>query len=110
MIPDHDDPMIAKAWRDISNETPGALLDARIIQAARLQRQRRRIMPWAAALAACLVLAIYAGQMQPAPEPADPASRRQKGATPTLADPEAMRQMMIRQMPGGSEFSEYVSP
>jgi hypothetical protein len=115
MNPEHDDPVIARLWRGVSAETPDMLLDVRILNAAHVQQQRRRLVPLAAALAACLVLALYALQMQSAP--------RQQAALPDtstfglyegragapLADSEAMQQM-IRQQPGGSAYSEIVYP
>ena len=106
MSPDHDDPLIARLWRDASSEMPHALLDARILHAARAQHQRRRFLPLAAAMAACLALALYVVPLQPTPPPqmALPDTStfglyEGRAGVPPAA---AMQQMMIRQMPGGS--------
>jgi hypothetical protein len=69
-------------------------------------------VPLAAAMAACLALAVYAGWPRPAAMPvARPAAAKAAlyDATAVLADPDAMHQMMIRQMPGGSGSAEVVS-
>jgi hypothetical protein len=68
MTGDHDDPRLARLWRDVSRETPDMLLDARILQAARLKQQRSRFYPLAAAMAACLVLALAVMQFQRPPQ------------------------------------------
>jgi hypothetical protein len=113
---DHDDPLIARLWRDVSSEAPAPLLDARIMQAARLQQRRHRLLPLAAALAACLVLTLYATQYlnRAVPEAARPAvsvSRLYEArATAELANPQTMHELQLRQMPGGSEVSEIVYP
>jgi hypothetical protein len=116
MSGDHDDPLIARLWRDVSSEAPAPLLDARILQAARLQQRRRRLMPLAAALAACLVLALAATQylnraVPDAVRPAMAVSRLYEArATAELSNPQTMHEMQLRQMPGGSEVSEIVQP
>src|SRR5262245_37415747 len=102
----HDDPLITRLWREASAETPAALLDARILQAARLQQRRRRFVPLAAALAACLVLTLYAVPLQPVPRATLPDTSSfglyEGRAGATSAASTAMQEMMIRQMPGGS--------
>jgi hypothetical protein len=113
---DHDDPLIARLWRDVSSEAPAPLLDARILRAARAQQRRSRLLPLAAALAACLVLTLYATQYlnRTAPDMAGPAvavSRLYEvRATAALSNPQTMHEMQLRQMPGGSEYSEIVYP
>ena len=102
---DGDDHDLLRAWRGEAREAPGDLLDRRILRAAEAQRRRRRALPLAAAMAACLVLALYAVRPQQLPAPASQPNKTiayQNDTTALLADPEAMRQMMIRQMPGGS--------
>lgn len=114
MSGDHDDPRLARLWRDISSEAPAPLLDARILHAARAQQRRHRLVPLAAALAACLVLTLYATQYmnRAVPEaPVIPVSRLSEvRATAELSDPQAMHELQMRQMPGGSEYSEIVQP
>ena len=51
MSGDHDDPRIARLWREVSSEAPAPLLDARILRAARLQQRRRFLVPLAAGAA-----------------------------------------------------------
>jgi hypothetical protein len=116
MSGDHDDPLIARLWRDISSEAPAPLLDARIMRAARLQQRRQRLMPLAAALAACLMLTLYAVQFQPTPSqqaklPDTSTFGLDEGrAGVPRAASHAAQQMMIRQMPGGSAYAEVVYP
>jgi hypothetical protein len=104
-----EDDSLAKIWRGIGADAPDAVLDARILAAARAQRRRRLLAPIGALLAACLVLAIFVSWPQPTPlpKPGLP-SAHEAGVTAIVADPEAMHQMMIRQMPGGSAYSEIV--
>jgi hypothetical protein len=99
---DHD---LLRAWREHARETPGELLDRRVLGAARAHERRRRLLPLAAAMAACLVLALYGTWLQQADSPA-PVSRLDTstfglyvGRVGLPPDPEA--QAMIRQMPGG---------
>ena len=56
---DEDDSALLRAWRDAPQDAPGDLIDRRVLRAAEEQHRRRRGVPLAAALAACLVLAIY---------------------------------------------------
>jgi hypothetical protein len=113
MSPEHDDPLLARLWRGVSDETPAPLLDARILQAARLQHQRRRVLPLAAALAACLVLGIAAVQLQSATENLPVTSTvglYDEGITAVPVNSEAVQQRFIRQLPGGTESSEVLHP
>ena len=112
MIGDHDDPALARLWRGISSETPAPALDAHILQAARVERQRRRLVPLTAALAACLVLALYAAQRGLVAErhASDTFGLYEEGITAVPVNSAVMEQRMIRQMPGGSEYSEVVYP
>ncbi len=110
MTPDEDDD-VAALYRASAREMPNAVIDACILAAARAQQVRRRQIPMLfAAMAACLVLAVYTGLAGRAPMP-PPMPRRidtstfgldEGRAAVILSDPEAMRQAMIRQMPGGS--------
>ena len=107
---DDDDRDLLRAWRDAGQEGPGELLDRRILAAARAQQTRRRTLPLAAALAACLVLALYAERSRtvttpPAKPDMSMAGLYEGRSADLLADPEAMQQMMIRNMPGGSSTS-----
>ena len=71
---DDDDTGLLRLWRDQAHETPDALLDHRILNAAQIHRQRRRLLPLAGAMAACLVLGLVMVRLQPvakhAPAPA----------------------------------------
>ncbi len=113
MSGDSDDPVIARLWRDVSSEMPGTPLDRRILTAARARAQRRTWLPLAAAMAACLVLAVT---MMPARRPPalpegytyglDLGSLEAEGR----ANAEAAQQQMIREMPGGSLYSKISYP
>ncbi len=63
---DHD---LLRAWRGEVRETPGELLDRRILNAAESHRRRGRILPLVAAMAACLVLALYSQRVERASTP-----------------------------------------
>ncbi len=117
MTGDHDDPRIARLWRDVASEVPTPLLDARILEAARAQQRRRRLMPLAAALAACLVLTFYAIQFQRTLPPQQATlpdtstfglNEGRAGVMPAASY--AAQQATIRQMPGGSAYAEIVYP
>jgi len=54
-----DDRDLLRAWRDAPHDMPGDLLDRRVLWAAQEQRRRRRALPLAVAMAACLLLALY---------------------------------------------------
>lgn len=115
---DDDDHALANMWRDVSRDTPDPLLDARILAAARAQQRRRHIAPLAAALAACLVLALYvslsAGKpVTPhyAPVPGIETFGMQAGRElAILSDAGAMRQMLPHKPPGGPNPSDVVHP
>jgi hypothetical protein len=115
---DEDDRDLLRAWRDADQEGPGELLDRRILSAARAHRARRRALPLAAALAACLVVAFYAErQQQQAPRPVPVAELdtatvglyEGRGAD-ILASPGAMQDIMIHQAPVQSGTFRAVSP
>ena len=114
MTGDPDDPLVARTWRGISSETPAAALDALILKAAREQHRRRQLVPLAAALAACLVLAVYAAQRGLAPEQPvampDTFGLYEEGITAVPVNSDAVEQKLIRQMPGGAEYSKVVYP
>ena len=112
MTGDHDDPALVRLWRGISSETPAPALDAHILKAARLQQQRRRFVPLAAALAACLVLAVYALQMQPqqAGLPDTSTFGLYEGRAGAPLTHGGATQQMIRQMRGGSAYADIVDP
>jgi hypothetical protein len=58
---DHD---LLRAWRGEARDVPGELLDKRVLKAAQTQHQRRRALPLAAAMAACVMLALYVQRPQ----------------------------------------------
>ena len=109
-----EDPAIARLWRGVSGETPGAMLDARILQAARTQHLRRRWLPLVgAAMAACLVLALHGLQSRPMPQATLPDTSTfglyEGRAGVSLAgtdalDRVALDQMTIRQLSGGPRY------
>jgi hypothetical protein len=77
MTPDEDDDRdLLRAWRDAPHATPGDFIDRRVLKAAEAQR-RRRALPLAVAMAACLLLALYSlrtpllGPSAPAAAPLD---------------------------------------
>jgi hypothetical protein len=115
MMPGEDDRDLLRGWRGTARETPGAVLDRCVLQAARAQAARRHLLPLAAALAACLALAVYAVLPHRASPP--PVAKLDtstfglyEGRMPgTMADPEMTRQMILGQMPGASSTSEIVS-
>jgi len=108
MMPDEDDFDVLRAWREEAREAPNELLDRRVLKAAQAQRMRRAALPWAAAMAACLALLLFA--QRPHPVTAPPAMVRPIAAAALplsetsriLADPGAMEQLMIRNLPGSS--------
>jgi len=85
---DEDDFDLLRAWRGQPDQAPDDLLDRRILKAAQAQRARRAALPLAAAMAACLLLAVYAVRQERAVMPAPAvaldtsASALTKGATP----------------------------
>jgi hypothetical protein len=98
---DGDDHDLLHAWRGAAQETPGDLLDRRILAVARAHRARRLALPLAAAMAACLVLALYAERPQMAAPPKsaampDPATYGLYAGREValLSDPVAMKQVM----------------
>jgi broad specificity phosphatase PhoE len=111
-----DDADLLRAWRGQAQEAPDDLLDRRVLKAAQAQRARRTALPLAAAMAACLVLAFYAGRAQQTAPPAPVAELdtstfglyEGRRAGP-LADPEMMDQRMIRQMPDAAT-AKAISP
>lgn len=106
MIPDEDDHDLLRAWQQQAHEAPGELLDRRILTAARMHRARRQLLPLAAALAACLMLAIYAGRWMQTPQPPRAAPLDTStfglyvGRVGLPPDPET--QAMMRQVPGAT--------
>jgi hypothetical protein len=115
---DQDDPDLLRAWRDAAQDAPGEMLDRRILSAARAHQARRRVLPLAAALAACLVVAFYAErQQQKAPKPIPVAELDTatiglyEGRSADIsANPEAMQEIMIHQAPVGSGAIKALSP
>jgi hypothetical protein len=115
---DEDDRELLRAWRDAARDDPGELLDRRILSAARAHRARRSALPVAAALAACLVLALYAErQQQQAPKPIpvaelDPATigLYEGRSADILASPAAMQDIMLHQPPVQAGPLKAVSP
>jgi len=109
MTPDEDDFDLLRAWREEAREAPGELLDRRVLKAAQAQQARRRaVLPLAAAMAACLALLLFAQRPQPVTAPAKIVQPMAAAAMPLsetsriLADPAAMEQLTIHNMPGGS--------
>jgi hypothetical protein len=103
---DEDDFDLLHAWRGQPDEVPDELLDRRILKAAQAQRARRAALPLAAALAACLLLTVYAERQErvvaPAPAVALDTSAfgLDDGRGPAvLADLDGMDQRMIRHAP-----------
>jgi hypothetical protein len=115
MTSDEDDHDLLRAWRREARETPGDLLDRRVLKAAQAAQARRRLLPLAAAMAACLVLALYAGRLAQTPPASPPPSARLDTSTfglyvgRTGAPPDAATEAMIRQQPGGVSSSAMVS-
>jgi predicted membrane-bound mannosyltransferase len=115
---DQDDPDLLRAWRDAAQDAPGEMLDRRILSAARAHQARRRVLPLAAALAACLVVAFYAErQQQKAPRPVPVAELDTatiglyEGRSADIsASAEAMQEIMIHQAPVGSGAIKALSP
>ena len=108
MMPDEDDFDVLRAWREEAREAPGELLDRRVLKAAQAQQARRRaVLPLAAAMAACLALLLFAQRPQPVTAPAKTvqpmaAAMPLSDTSRILADPGAMEQLTIHNMPGGS--------
>lgn len=100
-----------KAVRRPQAPMPGELLDRRILKAAETQYQRRRILPLAAALAACLMLALYTERLHHAVAPA--AAAQLDTSTFGLYEGRGYAQarpIAIHQRPGGFGSDEVVSP
>lgn len=110
MMPgEDDDPDLLKSYRSVAREAPDRALDRQILAAASALRARQRQLPLLLALAACLLIALYAALLTHAPAPAAPRDPRlaQAGlyegrAAQFLSDPELMRQSALGQMPGGA--------
>jgi hypothetical protein len=112
MTPGEDDDLdLLKSYRSVPREMPDAALDRRILSAASAFRARRRQLPLLLAVAACLLIALYAALPRPGSTPsvAPPSPELAEAGlydgrvAQFLSDPEAMRQSAIRQMPGGSD-------
>ena len=104
--PDVDeDEDLLRLYRASANEHPDATLDSRVLRAVRALRARELQMPLLFAAAACLLIALVASL--PGRRSVPPADTRTFGlyegrTAALLGDPEAMRQMAIRQMRGAS--------
>ena len=107
---DEDDFDLLRAWRGQPDQVPDDLLDRRILKAAQAQRARRSALPLAAAMAACLLLAVYAVRQERAVMPAPAAVALDTSAfgfdegrgTAVLADLEDVDQRMMRHVPAES--------
>lgn len=107
MRTEEDDRDLLRLYRAQAQELPGAALDARILAASRAAGMRRWLLALlpAAAVAACLILALQPARHMPATHTfstADTAGLYDGQAAQQLADPELMRQMAITQLPGGT--------
>ena len=110
MSPDEDDHDLLQAWRGAPQQTPGDLLDRRILAVARAHHARRLALPLAAAMAACLVLVLYAERQERVAAPAPPAALDTSAfgldagrGTAVLADLEDVDQRMMRPVPANGD-------
>lgn len=114
---DEEDFELLRAWRDAPRDAPDELLDRRILHAAQNHRRRRAVLPLAAAMAACLVLAFYAlrpGQII-APAPVMPLDTATIGlyegrSSGVAADSDAMQAMLVRRTPSVASTPTAFSP
>lgn len=114
---DEDDHDLLAAWRAQPRDTPGELLDRRILQAAQIHRVRRAALPLAAAMAACLLLVFHVMRPQEivSPTPIAQLDTATIGlyegrGTGAVAEPEATQAMMLRRTPSTASTPTAFSP
>ena len=102
MTPD-DDHDLLRAWRTQARDLPDEIIDRRVLKAAERQRLRRHALPLAAALAACLALALYGARPQPVAPPVATRTMMDYSQTSAiLSNPDAMEELRTRNLPGSA--------